>query len=815
MQIPGSNLTKFYGKRHDQGGILLNENAEVEDGEVKGLATIKGKGPVPYIFSEYVKVDGSKNYKEGGAPSIATVAESLAQNNAPQWAFDALAQLQEKGAGRSGNRIQVAKKGGVLKYQDRGTDDGEGELPLYMQYQMQQERDAAWRDERESHIIASQVNKEYNRLLGEGNEIDARKLVDWTTTDAWQNGASGSYGPPTISEDGTVTAGESMSVEPVTGTPPMVGPGGPLKMFQGLKNLKWVQKILGRTPKGAGTTGGAYTTLKSPLNPQGGAKKIAEKLPNAAPGLQSKIIKSLLISGGVSTAIWALDTFIGDPIRRRQMKEELNIEIEQIQGATIPLVGTDMDTTARPDQGKLNITQEYIDSVTSNDPVMKYLLEEGNIQGNIPIQKKKGGVLPSIPRKYQSSGTLEYIGDAENPLIPVTDSQIGSIQGPIQSGDYTYYSGDENMTNWLQGDTYMADWMSNQDPAVLAQFGITDEASAYEKLFGNQITTQNSQGQDVTGYQGVGDWQELTGLHKDFLPGEQFWGYNRSARNAGTNNNEEIITNNDDIIPEDNPGGTYNLPNRKGINGMKALQWILPIVGGLAQLRGLKKANEVTPQIIRTMPMKSSQLTRVNYNDLLQSNNQDAMRLQQKVENMRGGPASFVQQMFVKGKKDEQEMKIKAAETRANQEISNAEATLAHKAASENAKNQLTANVHNAENLLKTDVLKVKAADAFGQRIAGMTSDAMKYLASERMTNAISGESGVMDAYDFWKANPHYMVNGQPTEEGLKQFQLHQEQGRQKQLINELRRQKFNNIFRSNKQDLTELETEIGNYDFT
>ena len=160
-------------------------------------------------------------------------------------------------------------------------------------------------------------------------------------------------------------------------------------------------------------------------------------------------------------------------------------------------------------------------------------------------------------------------------------------------------------------------------------------------------------------------------------------------------------------------------------------------------------------------------------------------------------------------------MKIKAAETRANQEISNAEATLAHKTASENAKNQLTANIQNAENLLKADVLKVKAADAFGQRVAGITSDIMKYIASERLTGAIEGESQVMAAYDFWKANPHYLVNGVPSEEGLKQWKLYQDSMRQKQLINELRRQKFGNIFRSNKRDLTQLETEIGNYDFT
>ena len=58
----------------------------------------------------------------------------------------------------------------------------------------------------------------------------------------------------------------------------------------------------------------------------------------------------------------------------------------------------------------------------------------------------------------------------------------------------------------------------------------------------------------------------------------------------------------------------------------------------LIQKKLVNKAKKVTPQLIRTMPMKASQLTRINYNDLLQSNNQDAMRMQQKIENMRALP---------------------------------------------------------------------------------------------------------------------------------------------------------------------------------
>jgi hypothetical protein len=130
----GNGAKKYIGQTHAQGGIMADPQSEIENNEVERDVTLADGTKNPYIYSEYLNMDGSKGYKTGGV-SIADKAEELARTGAPQPAFDALAAMQEKAAGRTGNKIMGTtmakyggfqntptnyKKGGVTSYQTRG-----------------------------------------------------------------------------------------------------------------------------------------------------------------------------------------------------------------------------------------------------------------------------------------------------------------------------------------------------------------------------------------------------------------------------------------------------------------------------------------------------------------------------------------------------------------------------------------------------------------------------------------------------------------------------------------------------------------------
>jgi len=108
--IPGSDAVEFKGKSHKQGGILLDEQTEVEGGETMDKVTMKDEGPSDYFFSKYLKLGGQ---------SFAQRHKQLLKKGGTQQDIDALAQVQEKAAGRNPGVVEM-ERGGVRKYQYAG-----------------------------------------------------------------------------------------------------------------------------------------------------------------------------------------------------------------------------------------------------------------------------------------------------------------------------------------------------------------------------------------------------------------------------------------------------------------------------------------------------------------------------------------------------------------------------------------------------------------------------------------------------------------------------------------------------------------------
>jgi hypothetical protein len=108
--IPGSDAVQFNGQSHDQGGIMVDSQTEVEGGETMDKVNIAKKGGKrDYFFSSHLK--------EGGR-SYADMHKDILADGGSQEEINMLAKMQEVAAGRDPK--QVAKLGGLAKYQTGG-----------------------------------------------------------------------------------------------------------------------------------------------------------------------------------------------------------------------------------------------------------------------------------------------------------------------------------------------------------------------------------------------------------------------------------------------------------------------------------------------------------------------------------------------------------------------------------------------------------------------------------------------------------------------------------------------------------------------
>tara|TARA_R110002073_G_scaffold120781_2_gene262970 strand:+ start:246 stop:2174 length:1929 start_codon:yes stop_codon:yes gene_type:complete len=112
--IPNSDAVQFNGASHDDGGILVDPQTEVEGGETMDQVTMAENGgeKKDYFFSDHLK--------EGGV-SYANQHKEILANGGSQNDIDMLAKMQEHKAGRTTDKIQTASLGGVMKYEDGGT----------------------------------------------------------------------------------------------------------------------------------------------------------------------------------------------------------------------------------------------------------------------------------------------------------------------------------------------------------------------------------------------------------------------------------------------------------------------------------------------------------------------------------------------------------------------------------------------------------------------------------------------------------------------------------------------------------------------
>ena len=104
--IPGSDAIEFSGQTHDEGGIMMDNVTEVEDGETMDQVTMNKEGgkKKDYFFSSYLKKGGR---------SFAEHHKDILAMGGSQEDINMLAKMQEKAAGRKPSYVR-AKLGGVM-----------------------------------------------------------------------------------------------------------------------------------------------------------------------------------------------------------------------------------------------------------------------------------------------------------------------------------------------------------------------------------------------------------------------------------------------------------------------------------------------------------------------------------------------------------------------------------------------------------------------------------------------------------------------------------------------------------------------------
>ena len=106
--IPGSDAIEFKGRSHEQGGIMIDPNTEVEGNETMDKVTMKNGGKNDYFFSQHLKLGGK---------SFAQRHKDLLKNGGTQGEIDYLAKLQEEKAGRNPDDVKLGAGG---YYQEGG-----------------------------------------------------------------------------------------------------------------------------------------------------------------------------------------------------------------------------------------------------------------------------------------------------------------------------------------------------------------------------------------------------------------------------------------------------------------------------------------------------------------------------------------------------------------------------------------------------------------------------------------------------------------------------------------------------------------------
>lgn len=360
----------------------------------------------------------------------------------------------------------------------------------------------------------------------------------------------------------------------------------------------------------------------------------------------------------------------------------------------------------------------------------------------------------STLNKMEDKKKKENLTVASDVYLPEY-GDIPGYQPGVNHKDMQYYMDDAELQKYITGhEDFGAEWMSNINPDVLKEAGITDYSQMNDPAF-------------VLKYQKA--WNKLNPdnkIQEDSKFGEQ------TIRTGFKPGDAPVEDTPEDTPEEDGSSTTIETdPEKKKKKRdwsgalVNAAQFLPAAMAFLEKPDYMDKADLVKPGTIIPERMAKVRLDRVDFNDQLARNANDANALNRFIETSGGGPASMVNRMAAYSKKQDADMKIKAQEARANTAIANQEASLEaqrrltnagnaltasqtnaqsqQRASIENAKNKMTVDEFNAGAKAATKDRRLMALDNAVKGLATMRTDKLKYKGQERLARAISGQTGV------------------------------------------------------------------------
>jgi len=116
VPIKGSDAVEFVGRKHSQGGIMIDPKTEVEGGETMDKVMMNGGKPNDYFFSSYLKLGGK---------SFAQRHKEILKSGGSQADIQRLAKMQESVASKKEpdrGPEQIAAYGGIHHYRMAGPE---------------------------------------------------------------------------------------------------------------------------------------------------------------------------------------------------------------------------------------------------------------------------------------------------------------------------------------------------------------------------------------------------------------------------------------------------------------------------------------------------------------------------------------------------------------------------------------------------------------------------------------------------------------------------------------------------------------------
>ena len=729
--LPGG-ATEFTGRTHEDGGIILDEYTEVEDGET--MDKVKGQD---YFFSNHLKLGGR---------TFADRHKQLLNAGATQKEIDELADIQEKISGRDKYDL-----GGERKKYFHGGPHGTAVEELLKAFK------SSRKEEELVPIIQSYLPEGYTVKEAFIGEDALRIYAPDGTQKYFYLGSLGKYGHEDAANKMITSLGEFITT---SGGKGFINDDPP--------------------PAEVVTDGSEETELLGTAY---------EDLPDDLKSWVDNQIRPVLEHKGINDADirLELDTDTNEPFKT--YVNGIEMTDEELYGEYTGFDDDDNDNESDTDPENTKIKFPRQGEILGFDDI-KYSPEIPNKQGAVKFGDRTIYLDdPDLLESINNVGGLDNFMDTwmqnVNPAV-LEEAGIDSVEDLFADP----YKDDKGRTRYPNWGKYQTAWNTlNPDNLIEVDDSPGEQTLSTGFVFPEEPTTPPPPPppppDPLSGYQldapffdnpniydqGILDEIEDASYYQDpFDPNTTRW--QRGPE-------EEFIPPADDGGGDGGDGGdglgkTWNDPKKR-------FPWdeVLGVGAAAAQLIPAWMAFKEKPDYMGAPDrLGTTHLERVAFNDALAGNAANYRGMSRFIEQSGLGPGGIANKMASWRTKQEGDMKIEGEEARQNAAIANQEAQINQQSRLHNIKNRMYVDEFNRAADAATKDRRLMAVQNAVQSLASMNRDRMMYKAQRNMATAISGQTGVNERFqqmlDFNNANPHLIPGTPEHTNALNEYYLQQ-----------------------------------------